>query len=80
MRSKTLALRLAGTIFGLVTVLHLLRVMTGVPITIGGWLMPIWVNTFGMIATGCLSGWMWWLSSINADESSNYDKERYRYD
>ena len=63
MRLRTFALRIAGTIFGVVAILHLLRVITGVPILIGSWLLPVWVNVFGMIVTGCLSGWMWWLSN-----------------
>ena len=32
--SKILGLRVAGTIFGIVAVLHLLRVVTGVPMVI----------------------------------------------
>lgn len=62
MHSRIFALRIAGTIFGMVATLHLLRLITVVPIFIGGWSLPMWVNVFGMIATGCLSWWLWWLS------------------
>ena len=62
MNSKNLLLRLAGTIFGIVAVFHLLRVVIGVSVIISGWELPIWVNVLGFIATAILCGWMWWVS------------------
>jgi len=32
---------------GIVSVLHPLRVVTGVPLVIEGWMLPIWVNVPG---------------------------------
>jgi len=62
MNSKNLLLRLAGTIFGIVAVFHLLRVVIGVSVIISGWELPIWVNVLGFVATAILCGCMWWAS------------------
>jgi len=62
MKYKDFALRLAGTIFGIVSILHLLRLITGVSIEIADWSMPIWFNIMGFIATAILCAVLWWLS------------------
>jgi len=43
-------------------VLHLLRVVSDVSVTIGDWQLPLWVSMMGFLATGFLSGGLWWLS------------------
>lgn len=63
MRSKNLALRVAGAIFGIVAVLHLLRIITGTTVIIATCSLPIWVNVMGLLVTGFLSGWLLWLST-----------------
>ena len=60
--SKILGLRVAGTIFGLVAVLNLLRVVTGVTIVIAGWMLPMWVNVLGFAGSGLICVWLWLLS------------------
>ena len=62
MKSKDVALKLAATIFGMVAVLHLLRLITGVTVVIAGWSMPAWINVLGFIATAILCAVLWWLS------------------
>ena len=62
MNSKNFLLRLAGTIFGVVAVIHLLRVITGASVAIAGWELPMWVNVLGFVVTAILCGWMWWVS------------------
>lgn len=59
---KKTALRVAGTIFGVVALIHLLRLVTGVPVLINGWLLPVWVNWMGLFATTFLCIWLWRLS------------------
>ena len=67
MNSKNFWLRIAGTIFGIVAIIHLLRIVTGVPVMIGGFLLPIWVNWMGLVVTVFLCNWLWRLSkSIKA--------------
>ena len=65
MNSKTFGLRLAGTIFGVVALIHLLRIITGVPVLIGGWSLPMWVNWMGLVATSLLSVILWKLSIMS---------------
>jgi len=77
METKNIALRIAGCIFLIVSVLHLLRIITGVPVVVAGWLMPVWMNWCGFFATGFLFGWLWWLSFRKPDNSSQYITERH---
>jgi len=60
--SKILGVRVAGTIFGIVAIFHLLRVVTGVTIVIAGWMLPMWVNVLGFAGSGLLCVWLWLLS------------------
>ncbi|MEI6174051.1 MAG: hypothetical protein WCR01_09885 [Bacteroidota bacterium] len=60
--SKILGLRVSGTIFGIVAMLHFLRVATGVPMVIAGWMLPTWVNVIGFAGSGLLCVWLWLLS------------------
>lgn len=62
MNSKNLWLRVAGTIFGVVAIFHLLRIVTGVFVLIGNCPLPVWVNWMGLIATGFLCFWLWKVS------------------
>jgi hypothetical protein len=59
--SKILGLRVAGSIFGIVAMLHFLRVVTGVHLVIAAWMLPIWVNVMGFAGSGLLYGWLWLL-------------------
>jgi len=60
--SKILGLRVAGAIFGIVAILHILRVVTGLSIVIAGWMLPIWMNVLGFAGSGLLCVWLWLLS------------------
>lgn len=62
MNSKKIWLRIAGTIFGIVAILHLLRITTDVSVSIDGWLLPVWVNWMGLAATVFLCIWLWLMS------------------
>ncbi|MBW7864905.1 MAG: hypothetical protein GX580_07840 [Candidatus Hydrogenedens sp.] len=52
-----LYLRVSGTVFGLVCLGHLARVLLGVTITAGSWELPMWVSWLGCPATLALSTW-----------------------
>jgi len=62
MNSKKSGLRIAGSIFGLVAVVHLVRLVTGISVVIGHFLLPVWFNWMGFAAAGFLSFWLWKLS------------------
>ena len=63
MKSQILGLRVAGTIFALVCLAHLWRVITRADVVIAGWQMPVWLNVVGVLIAGGLSLWMWRLSA-----------------
>jgi len=62
MNSKNFWLRIAGTIFGIVAIAHLLRIVTGISVLIGGWSLPIGINWLGLGVTGFLCFWLWMMS------------------
>jgi hypothetical protein len=59
MKSQTLGLRVAGTIFAMVCLAHLLRVVTRADVLIAGHQIPLWVNVVGVLIAGGMSFWMW---------------------
>ncbi len=48
-------LMIAGGIFGVIAVAHLIRVFTGVDIEIMGWFVPLWISWIGTAAAAYLS-------------------------
>ena len=47
----------SGIIFGLVAVLHLLRVVNGWPFQVGPWSVPMWSSWLGVLVPAVLCGW-----------------------
>jgi len=62
MNFNKVGLRIAGTVFGLVAVIHFLRILTGISVLIGDWILPLWINWMGLAGTGCLCIWLWRMS------------------
>jgi hypothetical protein len=62
MLAKSFGLKIAGTIFGMVALLHLLRLVLSVPVFISGWPLPMWMNVIGFIAATLFSLWLWKLA------------------
>ncbi len=62
MNSLIFGLRVAGTIFGIVSLLHILRLVTEATVIIAGYSLPMWVNVMGFIGTGFLCAWLLRLS------------------
>ena len=67
MSSKNLGLRVAGTVFGLMCLAQLMRLVMKVGIVIGGHRLPLWPSVLAFLILAGLSLWMWRLSV----ESSN---------
>ena len=44
--------------FATATFIHLLRVMTGLPVTIGAWAVPIWISWVILALAGGISVWL----------------------
>ena len=54
MSEKTFSL-VAGTIFFVVAVLHILRVAMGWPVVLAGWTIPMWVSWIAIPIAGFLA-------------------------
>ena len=54
MSQKTFCL-VAGSIFGAIAVLHLLRLVFGWAAQIGGWVVPGWISIVALLVAGILA-------------------------
>jgi hypothetical protein len=46
---------LAGVIFAVVALVHVLRIYMGWPVMIGSWTAPMWLSWIGVVVAGGLS-------------------------
>jgi undecaprenyl pyrophosphate phosphatase UppP len=58
-----LYLFITGIIFGIVAVLHLLRVVNQWDFQLGPWLFPMWVSWLGALVPALLSVWAFYMVS-----------------
>jgi hypothetical protein len=45
------------TLFALIALFHLARILTHASAVIGGWVAPLWVSGLGFVVAGVLSVW-----------------------
>ncbi len=50
---------IAVGIFSLICLVHIARLVFGLDITVGGWVVPLWVRVPGAIVTGGLAFMLW---------------------
>jgi hypothetical protein len=62
MNSQVLGLQVAGAVFGLVGLMQLLRLLTGVEVFVAGHSIPLWPNAVALVVAAVLSFWMFKLS------------------
>lgn len=62
MNSQILGLRVAGTLFGLMAMAQLLRLLIRPEVLVNGYLLPLWPSALASLVLGGLSFWMWKLS------------------
>jgi len=55
---KDLALLIAGVIFIIVSLLHLVRMIFKLEVKMGGFTMPQWVSIFGFVAPMLFALWI----------------------
>lgn len=51
-------LMVSGTLFALVALLHLLRIVFSWQAIIGGWTVPMWLSWIGLVVAGTLCFWV----------------------
>lgn len=56
--TNQLALKAAGIIFLLVSILHFMRLIFKVEVTMGGFVIPLWLSFIGFAIATLLSVWM----------------------
>ena len=49
--------QVSGTLFGVIALAHVLRVIQGWSIDVVGWVVPMWVSVAAALVTGALSIW-----------------------
>ncbi len=45
----------SGTLFALIALLHLLRIVAGWDLVIGNWMAPVWASVLGVLVAGFLA-------------------------
>lgn len=66
MKSQILGLRVSGTLFGLMALAQLMRLLIRPEVLVNGYQMPLWPSALALVVLGGLSLWMWKLSCIRA--------------
>jgi hypothetical protein len=64
MNSQILGLQVAGTVFGLMAVAQLLRLIIRPEVLVAGQAMPLWPSAVALIILVGLSLWMWKLTRM----------------
>lgn len=63
MNSQTLGLRVAGIVFAIFALGHLVRLIKQTEVLVAGNQIPMWVSVVALIVASGLSLWTWRLSS-----------------
>jgi len=62
MNSQIIGLRVAGTVFGLMSLAQLVRLVIRPDVLVAGHTMPLWPSALAFVILGGLSLWMWKLA------------------
>jgi ABC-type lipoprotein release transport system permease subunit len=66
MNSQSLGLRVSGTIFGLLALAQLMRLLIQPEVLVNGYQIPLWPSVLALVVLGGMSLWMWKLACIPA--------------
>lgn len=58
MRCHQIPLTVAGIIFSIMAIFHLLRLFMGWGLVFGAFVVPVWYSGIGLIIAGALAFWM----------------------
>ena len=67
MKSQVMGLRVAAVLFTLSFFWYLSQLAMHVSVSIGSYMMPMWLSWIGLIVTGFLAIWMWMLGRLPAE-------------
>jgi 4-hydroxybenzoate polyprenyltransferase len=60
--AKNIGLKTSAVIFGIVALVHVVRLFTGFTVVIGTWGVPLWVSGVAAVVAGALAVWLFRLS------------------
>lgn len=66
MNPQIIGLRVSGTVFGLMSLAQLIRLLIRPDILVAGYTMPLWPSVLAFVILGGLSLWMWKLTLMPA--------------
>ena len=66
MNLQILGLRIASVIFGLISLVQILRLVIRPEVLIAGHQLPLWPSVLAVVILGGLSVWMWKISRVAA--------------
>lgn len=58
--------RVAGVVFGIYALFHLLRVVLEWPAQVSTWAIPVWASALGLLLNGALCVWAYRLRSVRS--------------
>ncbi len=62
MNSQIIGLRVAGIVFGLMSIAQLARLIIRPEVLVAGYLIPLWPSALAFLFLGGLSLWLWKLA------------------
>jgi len=54
---RNLYLGITGTIFGIIACMHLARLTMSCEVSLGGFVLPLWISWLGLLVAAALSIW-----------------------
>ena len=66
MTNQRFGLRIAGLIFALIAIVHVIRLIVGLQIQIGAQTIPMWPSVVAAVVFGVLGLWFWRLANRSA--------------
>ena len=64
MKPQNLGLRVAGSLFGLMAMVQLLRLLLRLDVLVAGYVLPLWVSAVAVVVLGGMSVWLWKLALV----------------
>ena len=50
-------IQITGAVFGVMALVHVVRLILNWPAQVGGWMVPIWISWVAILVAGALCAW-----------------------
>lgn len=68
MKKQIVGLKVAGSIFGLMSLAQLIRLVIRPEVLVSGHHMPLWPSVIAFVVLGALCVWLWRLAALPVTE------------